>query len=95
MLECSPVSTNVMLQSLASVQLDLAAAAPHGEIVGQALVVVAEVLANHVAAIAESQHEILVAVVSVVAHQVPHDRPVSDAHQRLRYGIGVLAQTRA
>jgi hypothetical protein len=57
MFECSPVSTNVMRQSSRSREsssIALAALGEH-EVVGQALVVVEEVLADHVAAIAEAR----------------------------------------
>ena len=97
MFECSPVSTNVMRQSVdvAAVEVDSSAALGQREVVRHRLVVVEEVLADHVAAVAEGEHEILVPEVRVVAHEVPEDRPVADVHERLRNGVRVLAQSRA
>jgi len=51
---------------------------------GHAIVVLEEILAHHVAAIAEREDELRVPEVRVVAHQVPQDRAVADVHQRLR-----------
>ena len=68
---------------------------PHREVVREALLVVQEVLPDEVAAVSETQHEILVAVVRVVPHQVPEDRPVADVHQRLRDAVRVLAKAHA
>ena len=98
MFECRPVSTKVMRQSSMSLPCSSTVFGRPRDSVKSldiALVVVQEVLADHVAAVAEAQDEVLVAEVRVVAHQVPEDRPVADVHQRLRDGVRVLAQPRA
>ena len=76
----APVSANVIRQSAmsrAQQVLDLAPRAEH-EVVGHRLVVAQEVVLDHVRPVAEAEHEVLVAVVGVVAHHVPQDRPVPD-----------------
>ena len=78
-----------------AVQLDRPSGLRQREIVRQALVVVKEVVADQIAAIAQAQDEILVAVVRVVAHQVPDDRTAPTLHERLRDRVRMLAQTRA
>src|SRR6185312_3492345 len=80
---------------IAAVQLDCAAAAAQREIVGERLVVVEKVLANHVAAVTEAQNELRVAVMRVIPHEVPEDRTNSDVDQRLRNRVGVLSQSGA
>src|SRR5438128_1002318 len=67
--------------------------APPNEVIRQAFVVLEEVLPNHVPAIAERQDEVLVAVVRVIAHQVPQNGTVADVDQRLGNGVGMLAQS--
>ncbi len=80
---------------VAGVQLDPLAALRQGEIVRQALAVVQEILTDHVATVAQTEDEILVSEVRIVAHQVPNDRTHSDVHERLGHRIGMLAQARA
>src|SRR5262245_47744637 len=80
---------------VARVQLEPAAAFGEREVVRQALVVVEEILPDHVAAVAQAQDEVLVAEVRVVAHEVPDDRPYADVDERLRQGVRMLAQARA
>ena len=74
-------------------RLDSLAALREREVVRQAFVVVQEVLSNEIPPITEAQHEVLVTVVRVVAHQVPEDRPDADVDQRLGDGVRVLPQT--
>ena len=53
------------------------------EVVGECLVVVEEVLLDHVALVAEADDEVVVPEVRVVLHDVEQDRPVGDGHHRL------------
>ncbi len=80
---------------IGGMQLDIAAAGGEREVVRHALLVIEEVLANQIAAVAQAQDEILVPVVRVIAHQVPDQRPVADRDQRLRDGVRMLAQASA
>src|SRR6266487_19887 len=80
---------------VAGEQLDLAAAVAQHEVVGDGLVVVQEVLLDHVGLVAEAQDEVPVPVVRVVLHDVPQDRPVADRDHRLGDRVGVLAQPQA
>ena len=85
----APVSAKVIRQSAMSVRqvLDLAPRAEH-EVVGHRLVVAQEVVLDHVRPVAQAEHEVLVAVVGVVAHHVPQDRPVPDPGHRLGQDVG-------
>jgi hypothetical protein len=69
------------------------AAERDGEIVVHGLVV-EEVLANHVAAIAQAQHELAKAVMSVDLHDVPQDGPTADLDHGLGSKFSFLAQSR-
>ena len=60
------------------------------EVVEQGFVVVEEVLADHVALVAEAEHELGVPPCREVAHDVPEDRPVADPDHRLRDPLGLL-----
>ena len=95
MLACSPVSTKVMRQSSMSLSLErlfsLAVAVEH-EVVGEGLVVVEEVLLDDVGLVAEAQHEVLVAVVGVVLHDMPQNRAVPDRDHGLRDPLGMIAE---
>src|SRR5258706_5373383 len=62
------------------------------EIVGQPFGVVYEILLDQVAAVAETQDEILVPEMRVIPHEMPDDRPVANTHQGLRHRIRLLAQ---
>ena len=67
--------------------LHLASPGEH-EVVGHRLVVVEEVVLDHVRPVAETEHEVAVAVVGVVAHHVPQDRPVPDPGHGLGQDVG-------
>src|SRR5713101_4964725 len=54
-----------------------------------------EKLTNQVTSVAKTQNEIFVPEVRVVTHQVPKNRAITDIHERLRNGFGMLAQARA
>ena len=69
--------------SVAGEKLDVRAALRENEIVRERLVVVEEVLLDHVALVAEADDEIVVPEVRVVLHDVEQDRPVGDRHHRL------------
>src|SRR5262249_8942382 len=53
-------------------------------VVGDPFLVVEKEFLDYVGLVAQAQDEVLVAVVGVVLHQVPEDRPVADLHHRLR-----------
>jgi hypothetical protein len=80
---------------VARVEIDLSSALGHREIVRQAFVVRQKEFANEVAAIAEAQYELLVAVMGVVAHQVPDYRSRTDIDERLRDCVRVLPKARS
>src|SRR6185503_12920294 len=54
-----------------------------------------EVLLEHLALVAEREHEIAVTVMRVVFHDVPEDRPAPDVDERLGLELGLLAHARA
>src|SRR5262245_46837525 len=62
------------------------------EVVGQALVVVEEILLDHVASIAEAEDEVIVTEVRVVRHQGPDDRTVPDVDHRLGDRLRMLPE---
>src|SRR6266403_921958 len=74
-------------------QLDLTTAPGKNEVVGPGLFVVEEVLLDDVSTIPEAEDEVGVTIVSVVLHQVPEDRPMSDLHHWLRNIVTCLSQT--
>ena len=76
-------------------QLHPPAALGQHEVVGHRLVVVEEVVLDRVGPVAEAQDEVAVAVVRVVAHDVPQDRPVADLDHRLGHRLAVLPQAQA
>ena len=65
------------------------------EVVEERLVVVEEVLPDHVALVAEAENELVVPPGRVVAHDVPEDRAVADPDHRLRDALGLLAHAHA
>ena len=77
------------LADVAAEELHLAAAVGQDEVVGGGLLVVEEVVLDHLGAVAQAQHELGVTEVGVVAHDVPEDRTVADGHHRL--GARVVA----
>jgi hypothetical protein len=85
MLASTPVSTNVIDQESMSVGQhgQVLAALAEDEVVAQRLLVLEEVLLDVVGLVPEAQDEVLVPVVGVVLHQVPHDRAVPDRDHRL------------
>src|SRR6266508_4326629 len=93
MLACRPVSAKVMCQSWMSLESNwIPAALGEDEVVGQRLVVGEEVALHQVAPVAQAQQEVALAVVRVVAHHVPEDRPVADDGHRLGNGLAVPRQ---
>ena len=72
--------------------LDAAATVGEHEVVGRPLVVAEEELLDLVRAVAEAEDEVLVPVVGVVLHEVPHDRALADVDERLGRRLGVLPQ---
>ncbi len=52
--------------------------------------VVAEVILDHIALVAEAEDELPMAVMSVGLHDVPEDRAVADRHHRFRAELGLL-----
>src|SRR5579883_143219 len=72
--------------------VDLGAAAGEHEVVRHALVVSQKILLDGVALVPETQDEIRVPVMRVIAHDVPQDRPRADLDERLRYLVGVVAE---
>ena len=66
-------------------------AAIENEITRQGLVVVQEVLLDHVALATKAEDELLVPPGRVVAHDVPEDGSVPEADHRLRDPLGLLA----
>jgi len=76
-------------------ELDLLPALGQHEVVRETLVVIQEELADHIAPVPETQDEVLVTKMRVVAHHVPENRLVADVHEWLRYRIGVFPQPRA
>ena len=73
-------------------EIQLLAAFRQGEVIGDPLLVLEEELLDDVRLVAEAQHEILVAEVRVVLHDMPKNRSVTDLHHRLRYVSRRLAQ---
>jgi len=57
--------------------------------------VIAEIIADHFALVAEAEDEILVAVVGVGLHDVPEDGAIADGEHRLGAELGFLLQARA
>ncbi len=66
----------------------------HGEVVHPGLIV-EEVVADHIALIAEADDKVAHVEVRVVLHDVPENRPTTDHHHRLGAILGLLAQTRS
>jgi len=64
------------------------------KVVGDALVVVEEVILDDVGLVAEAEDEVLVPVMGVELHQVPHDRPVADRHHGLGNVLAVIAEAK-
>src|SRR3954454_13959462 len=71
--------------------LDLVAVG-QDEVVRDGLVVVQEVVLDRIGPVAEAEDEVTVAVVGVVAHDVPQDRPVADPGHGLGQTVGMLAE---
>ena len=92
-----PVSTKVMFQSSMSLfsSVRSSPALRQGEVVGDPLLVVEEELLDDVGLVAQAEDEVLVAVVRVVLHQMPEDRPVADLDHRLRDLAGELPEPSA
>src|SRR5579862_2155636 len=76
-------------------KLELAAAIGKHEVVGEALIVIQEILLNCVAAIAQAQNKIAMAEVRVVLHYVPDDRPRANRDERLGDCLRIVADAQA
>src|SRR5207244_3113217 len=63
---------------IAAQELDVSTAAAQYEVIGDALVVIAEIALDDIAAVPEAENEILVTEVGVVPHDVPEHRAVAD-----------------
>ena len=57
--------------------------------------VVGEILLDHIALVAEADHEVVDAVVAVGLHDVPEDRPPADFDHRLGAQMRFLGDARA
>src|SRR5262245_17436627 len=86
---------DVPVVDVAVEQAELLAALGEDEVVGDALVVVEEVVLDGVGLVAQAEDEVLVPVVGVVLHDVPQDRPVADGHHRLGHQVRILADAHA
>ena len=71
--EGDPPAVDVALE-----QLDARPTLGIDEVVGQPFLVVHEIPPDHVALVTEAKDEVPVAVVRIVAHEVPKDRPVAE-----------------
>src|SRR5690606_16379102 len=76
-------------------ELDLLAALRQCKIVRHAFVVIEEVFADQIAPISQTQDELLVAKVRVIAHQVPEYGSAANRHERLGNRVGMLTQARS
>ena len=74
---------------------DVVAEARHDAVGVNMRLVVEEEFLDDVGLVAETQDEILVSVLAVVAHQVPEDRLAADRDHRLGNVFGVIADPRA
>jgi hypothetical protein len=90
--ERDPPLAAVAVQDL---DLGVCSVSVEDEIVEQRLVVVQEVLLDHVALVAQAENELVVPPGGVVAHDVPEDRPVADGDHRLRDALRLLAHAHA
>ena len=75
--------------------LHVVAAALEHEVIRQPLLVLEEILLDLTCAIAETQDEVVVAMVRVVLHDVPQQGSGSDGHQRFRNTLVVVAHAHA
>src|SRR6516162_7049459 len=100
--DCPQPLSNVRLQpslherlfpivNVASHQIELLAAFGKNKVVGEALAVIEKIVLDDVAAVSETEHEILVPEMGVVLHHVPKNRAISDRHHRLRYAFAGLS----
>src|SRR3989454_4302965 len=80
------------LGDVALQQLQPSPALAEHEIARGALVVSPEVVLDDVAAISETQDEIVVPEVRIVPHHVPQDRAIADEHHRLRHALLAVPQ---
>ena len=97
MVEARPVSMKAMFQSEMSVLCSrmVAASGAQGEIVGEGLVIVQEVVLDGGGAVTQAEHEVGVPEMRVVAHDVPQQWPVSDHVHRLGCACPTLAHPHA
>jgi hypothetical protein len=64
-------------------QIDLLATTRKNKIVGSALVVIEKVIFDDFGSISQAQNEVFMPKVSVIFHNMPENRPVTDLHHRL------------
>ena len=62
------------------------------KIIGEALIVIQEIILDEIRAVAQTENEILVAKVGVILHDVPHDRAIANGNHGLRNGFRVFPQ---
>src|SRR5277367_5089432 len=85
---------NAPVVQVPPVQLDGSSAVAEREGVRHGLVILQEILADQVAAKSKTEDKVLVAEMSVIAHQVPNDRSAADVDQGLGQCLGMFAQSR-
>src|SRR4029079_1245048 len=64
--------------------LDLLETVREDEVVGSPFGIVDEVVLDQIAAVSQAKYEFGVSEMSVVAHEMPDDRTVTDVHERFR-----------
>ena len=84
----------VLLLVLVVVRDAVLATEADGEVVVHRLVV-QKILLDHLAAVAEAEHEVSEAVMRVELHDVPENGTASHLDQGLRTELGLFAQARA
>jgi hypothetical protein len=73
-------------------ELDVSYAGFQHKIVGETLVVIQEIVLNEIRAVTQAKNKILVTVVSVIFHDVPHHRTVADGNHRFGNRLGIFPQ---
>src|SRR5262249_1123137 len=76
-------------------QFDIAPARRQRKVIGETLVVVEKVILDHVATVTETQNEVAMSVMGVIAHHMPDDGAVAKRHHRLWDGFRVFLQSGA
>src|SRR5262252_6902312 len=73
-------------------ELQLRSAAGEHEVVRDGLLVLKEVVLDHIGLVAETQDEVLMTEVGIVLHHVPKDRARPNGYHRLRYVVRITSQ---